>query len=316
MSKKAIIYLLAAVILTGICFIPFNHRQTVHIQASFLNTFQQTSKPDNWKKWQPELMAAMKQKQNPNAIKIINTTSGFSISAGNTQLNVHKIDGLSYAVDKLIAGKSSSYTFLPIPDTHNDSSLVIVSQKINLIHFLFDTFKSTPAGADMLQLKSYMEDAYRYYGFDIRRGTVIDSNVVVEKRVVAARNKQAAVAQVQQELHAFILQHHLRMVQPIIADIRQSGNDSVRLMIGLPVNERITSVGNIQFMHLPRRGHMLSGIYIGLYSGREKLYSAMRSYMTDYNLASPEDPYEKYLDNKIPASDTSYVHLQVNFPIY
>jgi effector-binding domain-containing protein len=102
----------------------------------------------------------------------------------------------------------------------------------------------------------------------------------------------------------------------VIADIRPAGKDSLRMMIGLPVNKPAVSAQNVIFMQLPAHGRMLVGYYTGKYGGRDKLYLAMKTYLTDHHLASPEDPYEKYLDDKIPANDSSLVHLQVNFPIY
>jgi len=169
---------------------------------------------------------------------------------------------------------------------------------------------------DLNELKVFLEDPRRYYGFDIRRTMVTDSNILVEKRKVLLKNKASEIAQTEQDLKAYIRQQKLKIVQPVIADIRAIGRDSLRLMIGLPINQPTVSSGKIQFMHQPTHGHILTGLYTGRYDGRQKLYLAMKTYIADHNLSSPEDAYEKYLDNKIPVSDTSFVHLQVNFPIF
>lgn len=313
MKKKTFIALLILVlIVAGI--IPFKQQKTVSIQAQYFIVLQQLFKPKNWKNWQPELKQAWKK--DSSQVKINQTTKASAITAPGITFKITNSSGFASVVNKNLYGKNSTYNFIAIPSSRIGISLVIVNQKINLFRLLYNALFRIKTNTDIHFLKNYLEDARLYYGFDIRKTTVTDSNVVVEKKVIAAEKKGFEIAQIKQELNLFIRQHGLKIVQPVIADIRNAGHGSLRVMIGLPVDRQTVSAGKIEFMHLPPHGRMLTGIYTGRYGGRQKLYLAMKTYISDHNLSSPEDPYEKYLDNKIPESDSSFVHLQVNFPIY
>ncbi len=314
MNKKTVIYLIIIAVVILICFTPFNQKKTVNIQAPYFITLQQLLRPDNWKNWQPDTKLAWKQ--DSSQVKLVKRRTSFTIQKPGFTLAVDHANGFGFDVKKTINGKTSNYYFVAIPSNISGNSIIICTKKINLIQLMGSYFGADFSLTDIPYLKNYLEDPRQYYGFDIKKTTVTDSNVVVIKKVVATTNKLAAIAQIQQDLKQFIQQHHLKIVQPLIADIRDIGTDSLRIMIGLPIDKQTLSAGKIEFMHLPPHGRMLTGLYTGKYSGRQKLYLAMKTYIADHSLSSPEDPYEKYLDNKIPASDTSLVHLQVNFPIY
>jgi effector-binding domain-containing protein len=312
--KKNVIIILLVLVVFVIFFLPFKQQQTINIHTNYFIAFQQLQKPENWKNWQPDLYKAWKK--DSSQVKIVKKSKGFSIEAPEITFNVNTAEGFAFKVDKKNGGKNSTYTYVAIPNNRNGSALILVITRSNLFQSACNFFSKNLNKSDIFYLKNYLEDTRLFYGFEIKNITVTDSNVVVMKKVVAAKNKLNEIAQIQLALKDFIQKHQLKEVQPVIADIRDAGHDSIRIMIGIPVDKRSVSAGKVEFMYIPRGGRMLTGIYTGKYGGRQRLYAAMKSYLTDHNLATPEDPYEKYLDNKIPVSDTSMVRLQVNFPIY
>jgi effector-binding domain-containing protein len=313
--KKKVILLSILIAVCAICFIPFTHQKTILIKASFFNVYLQMAKADNWKKWQPDISAALKK--NPTQVKISKHSSGFGISTPNVTLNIKNVDGVVFNTEKTIDGKSIKYSYILLPGSAEGNTIAKTGQKTNLIKLLIGVFDDTDKNHDMDGLKNFMEDSRSYYGFEIKQTMVSDINIIVEKKTVPVKNKISGIIKIRQELDEFIKLNHLKAVQPVIADIRTNDPDSVRIMIGMPINKPVAAASDkIQFMHEPEHGKILIGLYKGRYGDRQKLYTAMKNYITDHYLASPEDPYEKYLDNKIPFSDTAFVNLQVNFPIY
>lgn len=313
MKKKVVISLLVLVVLS-LCFIPFRQQKTVNIQAQYFITLQQLLKPENWQNWQPDVYKAWKK--DSTQVKISKSNKIFTITVPGIIFNIDHTGGFALKIDKKINGKNSTYTCIVLPNNLKGTTFIKVVKRSSLVQLLSNYLSKKPTDPDMAALKNYLEDAKLYYGFDIKKTTVTDSNVVVIKKLVAATNRLDEIAEIRLNLQEFIKKNQLKEVQPVIADIRKSGLDSLRLMIGIPIDRQTVSKGKVIFMHLPSHGRMLTGLYTGKYIGREKLYQAMRSYLTDHNFSTPEDPYEKYLDNKIPASDSSFVHLQVNFPIF
>ncbi|MGI4805053.1 MAG: hypothetical protein ACRYFL_09800 [Janthinobacterium lividum] len=311
MKKISFLILLLLAFLL-ICFIPIQQHKTLNINAQFFITMQQLLQPANWEKWQPEVKKAWQK--DPVQVKISKHNTVFSIQIPGSIITF-SAQGFTFYVDKNSSWHNSRYQFVMIPVLKDGTAMLTINQKTNLWNRLLDLLSQKPEN-DLDQLKAFLEDPRQYYGFDIRRTTVTDSNVVVEKRRVSIQNKALEIAGTEQDLKVYVHQQNLKIVQPIIADIRAIGKDSLRIMIGLPVDKQTVSAGKIEFMHLPSHGRMLTGLYNGKYGGRQKLYLAMKTYIADHNLSSPEDAYEKYLDNKIPVSDTSWVRLQVNFPIF
>lgn len=310
--KKTISIALPLIVFLIAFFVPFNQHKTLIIKTQYFIILQQLLQPNNWKRWQPDVKQAWQK--DSSTVKITQYHNDFIIRFPGSVLKF-KVTDSGFSIDKNSNGKNSISNFRIIPATQNGTAIATVFQKTSFSKLFFN-FLGYHAENDVDVLKKFLEDTHQLYGFDIRRTTVTDSNVVVEKRLVSIKNKVLEIAQTKQDLKEFITQHQLKIVQPVIADIRPAGKDSVRIMIGLPVDKQTVSVGKVKFMQLPPHGRMLTGLYTGRYSGRQKLYLAMKTYMADHNLSSPEDAYEKYLDNKIPLNDTSFVRLQVNFPIY
>ena len=169
---------------------------------------------------------------------------------------------------------------------------------------------------DIDALKAYMYNTKAFYGVTIFRGKVIDSNILVQKKIVPVEAKNDEVIKAQQQLRDYIKLHNIRQEQPVMTDIRNVSKDSALVMIGIPIIGRGQTYGDIKFMHLPRNGNMLSAYYKGPYAGRQKVYQALKTYLADRSMASPEVPYEKFLDNKIPLTDTAMVNMQINIPIF
>ncbi|MGI4020982.1 MAG: hypothetical protein ACRYFA_05710 [Janthinobacterium lividum] len=314
--KKILVFIVLILAVALVCLIPFKQQKMINIKVQYFIALQQLLQPENWRKWQPEIKQAWEKDSVQVKLTKNKLKKTFTYAAPKILLLVNNEQGFAFNILKDIYGKVNSYTYIAIPKLIDNTANIIVVTRTSIVKLLYEFFINNSTQTDIISLKNYLEDPRQYYGFDIRRTMVTDSNIVVEKKRILVKNKSLEIAQTEQDLKAYIQQQNLKIVQPVIADIRNIGQDSLRLMIGLPINKQTVSGGKIQFMHQPPHGHMLIGFYNGRYGGRQKLYLAMKTYIADHNLSSPEDAYEKYLDNKIPVSDTSWVRLQVNFPIF
>jgi len=87
------------------------------------------------------------------------------------------------------------------------------------------------------------------------------------------------------------------------------------MMAGIPVNKTVPSNPDIQFVKMPK-GRMLVGEYEGIYSKKASLSNAMEKYIRDHMMVGVAVPYEKYLNDSIPANDTSIVKLKMYYPVF
>jgi hypothetical protein len=84
----------------------------------------------------------------------------------------------------------------------------------------------------------------------------------------------------------------------------------------LPISKRVAAGKPIDFMEMPRNGHIYTVKFRGRFNQRAKAYASVRRYFADRNIPSLILPFETYLDNKLPKNDLDTVNIQINFATY
>ena len=307
--KKAVIIL---VLLIVIGFIPFQQHSSINIRSNYFDVCQQLISPDSWKRWQPDIRDKFNAANNS---KVTADSTGFLISIPGQVFNVKNTNGNKFSVVRTVNFIDHHYAYTVMPDAENNNATVYIDVKNNVVKWLFSQFDPAEKNGDIIQqLKGFMEDAKQYYGFDISEKSVAESYLAVKKETIPAKNKYPAIINAAKELHVFIDQHHVKAVQALAGAYYSQKNDSLQILIGIPVNKQVAPSANIVFMNMPG-GKVLVGDYNGKYGERQKIYSAMEKYIRDHSLLKQVAPFERYLNNKVPESDSDLVNMQVNYPV-
>jgi effector-binding domain-containing protein len=310
MKKLWWIGLVAIVIIAGM--IPYRQHNHLLIKNRCENVYRLLLKPEQWRKWHPQVKAAWGK--DTSAIKINKQNLNFAIQTPEVRMQV-KVNGFGFDVAKEFANRLSVYSFTILPNTntkYTDVQLIAVS---SLFKNIGEWINHDSPLTDMKNLKQFMENDVAYYGYDIRTHTAVDTNIVVEQRIVSLSSRNATIASIRDDLYGFVTKNRLKITQPIMADMRVLSQDSIRVMVGLSVTGTVKPAGHIQNMKIPKQSKMLTVLYRGKYGNRQAIYTVLRDYMHDHELLAPEVPYEKYLDNKIPLSDTDNVFIQIIAPL-
>jgi effector-binding domain-containing protein len=98
-----------------------------------------------------------------------------------------------------------------------------------------------------------------------------------------------------------------------MAQFLPKGKDSVEVNIGLFIDKEIKPDKVFSFVSMPKGGQLYAIKYKGRFDKRYKLYAAAKQYYADHSYHTIILPFETYLNNKLPASDTDHVNIQVNF---
>lgn len=310
---KSLLWIGAVLVITAIGFIPFRQQKTILIKAKYENVYDQLLKPTNWKNWQPEVKAAWQQ--DSTQIQTTTKETGTTISAPNLHIET-KLNGFGLEVRKNIKWKSEHYSFILLMDKNFKYSNMHITANTCGFKWLITLLAQKSLFADMEALKQYMEDDKAYYGFQINNTLTIDTNVLVVKKLVLLKDKDSAIVATQNHLQAYINSHHYNITQPIMADIHATfSGDSVRIMMGIPIAQSPKPSGDIKLMQMSKQSREIYITYTGKYGNRLTCYNSLRRYIADHSLSTPEVPYEKYLDNKVPLSDTNYTHVQIICPV-
>jgi hypothetical protein len=92
--------------------------------------------------------------------------------------------------------------------------------------------------------------------------------------------------------------------------------DSSQVNVGFFIDREVKSDKLIHFVRMPIGGPLYVANYHGLFNQRQKVYSGLDQYFTDHLYQQAIIPFESYLDNKLPKSDSDKVNIRVNYTAY
>ncbi|RYY28873.1 MAG: hypothetical protein EOP41_02915 [Sphingobacteriaceae bacterium] len=294
-------------------FVPFNQKKDLVIKAKYENVFNQVLKPLNWKNWQQDVKAAWQH----DSTQVNITAKGTNAAIEAPDLHIEtRLNGFGLAVEKSIKKRNEHYSFTLQIDKNFKHTDIHLTAKTNGFKWLMLRLNTKSIFTDLEALKQYLEDDKAYYGFQINDLSTVDTNILVVKKTVPLKNKNSAIVAAQNHLQAYISLHHYDVAQPVIADIHADySGDSVRIMMGIPIVQSPKPAGDVVLMQMPKQNRQISIIYTGKYGNRLACYNSLKRYIADHSLATPEVPYEKYLDNKIPLNNNDYTRMQIIFPV-
>jgi effector-binding domain-containing protein len=312
--KKVIIVLSILVLIVAVILIPVTSKETIQVKSSFFNTFKFLSTPANWGKWRPDLKKEFVSE--PDSILIKKDTNSFSIKSRGNMLKV-AISASSFVVSDGWNGNNSEYIYSVIPDKDVKKTSIVVSQKTSAISYLIGKLtKSYFSDTYIGYLKNFLETDSLYYGFNILKIKVPDANLIEIKKAVLKKDQFTEAAKMQASLQSFIKKNDLKKMYPLIAQFFPKGRDSIQVNVGFFVNKEVKSDKDIISASMPKGGPLYTAIYKGSFQGRTKAYQSMNQYFTDHSYQQPILPFECYLDDKLPVSDTSKVDIRINYVSY
>jgi hypothetical protein len=316
--KKKIIVLSLFVLVFAACFIPVTQQITVPVKAPFLTVFNHLSEPSNWEKWRPDLNNAFLT----DSDKIVIKKDGprlFQLKYQDHELNVRSA-GYTFFIHDSWNNKTAnySYTVTPIYDKFLNKSSVTVDKKTYLFNYLLGKV-STASFEDthIDDLKNFMETDSLRYGCKVFRIKVPDTSLIIINRGVLKKNQFSEAAKMLPVLQQYIKTHHdVKQVRPLIAQFLPKGKDSAEVRIGIFINKKVDSENGITYARMPKGGTFYFAGFKGRFDQRGKVYAGMKEYFAFHLYQLALIPFETYLDNKLPVSDTDKVNIQVVFPSY
>lgn len=301
--------LLLFIIIAAISLIPFNKQVPIKVNASYFNCYQQLFTPGNWKKWHPDI------KKDSSVYKENLSSKGFKIIIPEECFLVTKQDSYNLLVSRVNNNKEFNYSYTVIPTSQGLATIIVVTFKMNVLTYLTTFFKDDDLkNSGINSFKNYMENTRLYYGFVIRKEQTPEKLIAVKRMTFLKNDLYLQCKLMQAKLKDFVSQNNLKVIYPLQLQYVSHIGDSVQIMMGLPVNKKVTIVNNnTGYMNMPR-GKILVGYFKGIYKDKEKLYNAMRLYMNDNYIHPMILPFERFENNKLPESDSSMVDMRVIIP--
>jgi hypothetical protein len=322
--KKIAVLLSLLLIVIAVCFIPVDVQKTITIKAPLLNVYQQLSDPLNWKKWRPDIKRIFIADSNKVAIQKGGTAS-FRIKYAGQGLSVITNENLFTVIDSA-ENKKVNYSYTVMPDQlqttvlekRSKKTLVTANKKISLLNYLMGMLRPVSfSDTHIDDFKKYMETDSLLYGYKITRIRIPESNLIVINKMVLGKDKFSEAAKLLEKLQQYLKKHQdVKQTQPLIAQFLPKGPDSTQIKVGIFINKKVASENDITYNRMPEGGTFYFAGFKDKFNERQKLYRGLQQYFTDHLYQSALIPFETYLDNKLPASDTDRVNIRVIFPSY
>ncbi len=320
--KKKVILILLLVIIIAAFFISVTQQKTISIKAPFLNVYQQLYNPTNWAKWRPDIKKIAVA--DSNKVSIQKDTAFFRIKYAGQELSVRSNENLFIVNDKQDS-KTADYNYIISPDRqqnfvldkHPKNTLVTATKKISLINYLVGKFKPVSfSDTHIDDFKNYMETDSLLYGCKIIRTNVPESDLIVVDKAVLAKNKFREAGKMLTALQQYLKKHDVKQMRPLIAQFIPKGKDSTSLKVGIFINKPVKSENEVTYMRMPKNGVFYIAGFKGKFNERQKTYAGLQQYFNNHLYQIALRPFETFLDNKLPDSDTARVNIEVIFPSY
>lgn len=285
-----ILIILAILFLIVSFFIPVEQARTLSVQNTIQNTVTALHHPTVWR----------------------------SLDSGkNTRIT--ELGYMLYAItEPKRGGDSTGFSMTITPDlspSHNPNIAAIsYFHSTSLFYKLFPFFeKITFDTRTVRELRSYLEDNTRFYGYPITTQKLVDSFFLTKKQDLPSRDLFTTLPSIFKELEDYARTNSCHVIAQNISFF-PLGHDSVSLMAGLNIDKSIEGDANYNFRQLPSTLGLVVGRYEGRFGLRTGIYTAMERFISDHALAKRALPYERY-HSGLPVSDSSIIRIDLIFPV-
>ena len=313
MRRKPLPIVIIFIVLVAILLIPFDKEEVIKINASYFNCYQQLASPQNWEKWQSDINGVYRR--DSSLCKLTTVANGFKIVTPNSGFIVRKQSSTSFAIKKNKQNKDINYNCAILPDTAGLVTSVVIKYSTSVIKYISSELSGTNVyHADIYDFKKYMEDTKAYYGYYIKTDFLTGKKIIVNRKTVLTKDVLAEAAAMRNQLYHYITQIYLKQTAPIMLQYTAISQDSVQVMMGIPVNKAIKPDQGFLYMEIPA-GNALMADFSGKYNDKQKVYTAVEKYVQDRRIHRKIAPLEVF-DGALPGSADEVTTFRIVYPVF
>lgn len=240
-------------------------------------------------------------------------------SGENDTLSVSEQTPFSARIIARNKGNEKAFRFSIDGDTLNAQlSYVTLSYEQTLFQHWFSKEPLVQDARKSLQnLKAYMEDSKRFYGYDIQLVKVEDTAFLFKSVTVPLEMKREATRKLFDELIAFANTtdagyNGIRIFYSL------KGEKDIKLFVSIGVTKAIEpdAASGIEYKKMPLGKNLLVANYQGSLSEVYKAYQAIDRFKSDHNFTSMAIPFQKILSDGYDFDENQLVQLKVCYPVF
>lgn len=288
--------------------------RTVTIPFSMQKIYEQVTYPANIIKWYMPFARI-----DTTQAKINITTKRIEANSDFLEITSQSIAGAG-----IITGNNKSrkvFLLTIIPDIADKMKCdVRLSYNTTFFNKLFGNGSTLEKDAlkSLENLKAYMEDTKKLYGFQIERETVVDTAFVFSRRTVPVKERQSATKKLFEDLISYAEKNNLGYTGTRIFYSMKNSNGTITLYASAGISKSFENkIGNLyEYKAMPAGKNLLVAQYQGTFAGVYKAYIALDQYRTDYLFTTMAIPYQKFMNDGYDFADDQVVQMKVYCPIF
>lgn len=314
MFKKWGVLLILLVLLTGagfyIFFVPRTYTRQVSVPYTMLKTGEQLYNLKTVAKWYRPFAGAGASNQ----------TNGSVLQSGDYSLEILQPSSVSAILKTGYKGRQKEFLFAATPDSGSmDASVLKLVYKSTLFnHWMDKGGLEHQAKESLEELKNYMEDTRRFYGYEIEQVTVTDTLFVFQSATVPLTEKREATKKLFEQLIDYADKKKLEYTGVRIFYFTPYANDKIMLFASIGVTHAAPVLPGepYQYKRMPFGKNLLAATYQGPYADVTKVYTALENFKLDHKLSSMAIPFQKFLSEGFDFADDQVVQMKVYYPIF
>lgn len=315
MNKRTVLFLVSLFIFVVLCTYIFLYRQTfqdrVTVPYTMLKTGEQLNNIFNLSKWYYPIAGKDSLELLPSSIAPKQIKGdGYS---------VEYLDGshISVVLKSSLQDNSKEFHFVVSPDSNNmKSSIVTLRYQATLGSKWFGSNELIKnAHQSLANLKEYMEDTRRLYGYEIQIIPVNDTSFLFLSETVPDTTETEATKRIFN-----LLIEYARKMDAGYNGVRifhtQKAGSNIMLFASIGITRKLNPEEPFQYKQMPFGKNLLEATYQGPYGEIERAYKALEDFKKDHELISMAIPFQKFLSEGYGFPKDQIVQMKVYYPIF
>lgn len=311
------VYWLLALIVTGIAgwflfFYPVRITRSVKVPYTMFKAGEQLTNARNLVRWYEPFLPA-------DTSGIVKSNDKQLVRSGDYSAEINNTTMYSTLLTAGYKNSKKEFALNAFTDTTaSSSSTVTLVYYTNLFHQWFSKpVLEKNAEKSLENLREYMTDTRRFYGFEIQMVPVEDTVFLFSRVTVPLAERKEATKKLFEKLIAAAEKWNaayngtrIYYSQKTDTDITLFASIGITNLVDIPANS------DIELKRMPFRKNLLVANYQGAFGQSNKAIRALEAFITDHSLTNVAIPFQKFMSDGYEFDDDQVVQLKIYYPVF
>ncbi|MGQ0740508.1 MAG: hypothetical protein ACT4OJ_15770 [Bacteroidota bacterium] len=286
--------------------------KTISVPYTMFKSGEQLNNSKNLEKWYA-----------PFAINetsdISKDSKGQRIISGEYSAEISDITMFSSVINAGYKGKKKAFSFTALADSSEAaaSSVTLAYNTTVFRKWFAKPVLEKNAEKSLENLRDYMTDTRRFYGFEIQQVPVEDTLFLFSRSAVPVAQRREATKKIFEQLIAYAENKGAGYNGNRIYYTLKSG-DEITIFASIGVSNMTETSPNdvIQYKRMPYGKKLLMTSYQGPFNQSDRAFKALEAFKADHTLTSMAIPFQKFMSDGYDFEDDQVVQLKIYYPVF